>query len=389
MTPRAGGAEGGRSVAYIGLMRGPATPSLSFGALSDVGIQRQGGINQDAVLAQSLPNGGLFAVADGMGGHAAGELAANLALDTVRQQLAPGLHRSAAPVRLAEAVQAANMAVLRHAVGEYVGMGTTLLVGLVDRGALLIAHVGDSRAYLLRGGQLYRLTEDHSWVAEQVRLGHLTEEDARQHQWRSVVSNALGAEERVRLELYGLILKTGDRVLLCSDGLSSVVKESALLTLLSAGHPPKDTAQRLIAAANAGGGPDNITAVVVDVEREGRPPGYELPVRRSEGPVHVDVLVNTQKGNSMQTYLMLTLAYFTLLGVILLPSSRTLVGTLGVAVMVGLMVAQRLSLARQARAFLAQPAAARGRPGSPDAPRARTDEDPRRSTGSASSRGGR
>jgi len=101
------------------------------------------------------------------------------------------------------------------------------------------------------------------------------------------------------------------------------------------------------------------------------------------------VLVNTQKGNSMQTYLLLTLAYFTLLGVILLPSSRTLVGTLGVAVMVGLMVAQRLSLARQARAFLAQPAAARGRSGSPDAPRTRTDEDPRRSTGSASSRGGR
>ena len=130
-----------------------ASPLLiTSGLLTDVGRQRAGGVNQDAALALELPRGGLYGVADGMGGHAAGELAASLALDTLTQAYLEG--RGTAPRRLTEAVQAANLAVLRHAVGESVGMGTTLIAALIDRGALLIAHVGDSRAYLLRGGRL-------------------------------------------------------------------------------------------------------------------------------------------------------------------------------------------------------------------------------------------
>jgi serine/threonine protein phosphatase PrpC len=328
-------------------MRAAPSPGLSSGLLTDVGRQRS--VNQDAALALELAQGGLYAVADGMGGHAAGELAANLALDSLSQHYLD--RRGSPPERLAEAVQAANLAVLRHAVGEYVGMGTTLLAVLVDRGAALVAHVGDSRAYLLRAGELHRLTDDHSWVAEQVRLGHLTEEEARHHQWRSVVSNALGGEERVRLELFGLPLRAGDRLLLCSDGLSGVLGDRALLELLMRPQAPDPTARTLVNAANDAGGPDNITAVVVDILREGRPPRYALPERQEGGPLYVDALLSAQRGSSPLTYLLLILVYFTLLGVMLVPEQRTLIGLLGALLLLGVTAAQR-----QARARLGRPA---------------------------------
>ncbi|ACO47013.2 protein phosphatase 2C domain-containing protein [Deinococcus deserti] len=339
-------------------MRVPVTPALSFGLLTDVGRQRQGGVNQDAALALDLPQGGLYAVADGMGGHAAGELAANLALDALAQHYAE--ERGTPPTRLVAAVQAANLAVLHHAVGEYMGMGTTLLAAVIDRGALLIAHVGDSRAYLLREGTLHRLTEDHSWVAEQVRLGLLTEEEARTHQWRSVVSNALGGEERVRLEMFGVPLHAGDRLLLCSDGLSGVVSEENLIMLLSSGTP-QDTVRQLVNAANDAGGPDNITALIVDVLRESRLPNYELPPPRTDGPVYADILLSTHRGNSLVTYVLLMLAYFTLLSVILIPEHRSLLGILGSVVMLLIMVGQRVTLTRQAQRYLERPRAALSR----------------------------
>ncbi|WP_104989752.1 PP2C family serine/threonine-protein phosphatase [Deinococcus sp. NW-56] len=326
-------------------MRADAPLPLRSGLLTDVGRQRR--TNQDAALALDLPRGGLYAVADGMGGHAAGELAANLALDSLSQHYLEG--RGTPPERLAGAVQAANLAVLRHAVGEYAGMGTTLLALLVDRGAALIAHVGDSRAYLLRDGELHRLTEDHSWVAEQVRLGHLSEEEARHHQWRSVVSNALGGEERVRLELFGLPLHAGDRLLLCSDGLSGVVAESSLLELLLPAQPPERVARTLIDAANDGGGPDNITAVVVDVLRTGGLPRYPLPERQEGGPLYVDALLSAQRGSSPLTYLLLILVYFTLLGVLLIPEQRPLIALLGALLLGGVAYAQRRARVRPSR----------------------------------------
>ncbi len=327
-------------------MQAAGAPNWSFGLLTDVGRQRQGGVNQDAALALHLPHGGLFAVADGMGGHAAGELAANLALDALSQHYLA--RRSSPPTRLAEAVQEANVAVLRHAVGEYVGMGTTLIAALIDRGALLIAHVGDSRAYLLRGGELFRLTEDHSWVSEQVRLGHLTEEEAREHQWRSVVSNALGGEERVRLELFGLRLRAGDRVLLCSDGLSSVVTDMKLLKLLARPVDPDATARCLVDAANDAGGPDNITVLVIDVLQDLKLPAYDLPANLHGGPDYVDVLLGTQRGGSLVTYLLLLIAYLTLLGVMLMPAHRPALGVIGTALVLGILVFQRLGLVRRA-----------------------------------------
>ncbi|MFC6592283.1 PP2C family protein-serine/threonine phosphatase [Deinococcus lacus] len=265
-----------------------------------MGRQRQGSINQDAVLEVPLPRGRLYAVADGMGGHAAGELAANLALSAFSKHLLDtqgNLTR-----RLIEAAQAANRSVVRHAVGEYVGMGTTLLAAVVDGGTLLLVHVGDSRAYLLRGGVLYPLTDDHSWVAEQVRQGLLTEEEGRRHQWRNVVSNALGGEERVRLEVLGLGLHPGDRLLLCTDGLVSVVSETKLLTLLSSGSAEL-TARLLVDMANQAGGPDNVSVVVVDVTGNCAHPHQVLPTRRPEGPLYAEQLLELQRRSSPLTYL--------------------------------------------------------------------------------------
>ena len=316
-------------------MRRNATTLLPSAMLTDVGLSRQRSINQDAALVLDLPRGGLYAVADGMGGHAAGELASTLALAQLSSSFLNG--KGASPERLAEAVQAANLAVLRSAVGEFVGMGTTMSALLIERGVGLIAHVGDSRAYLLRGGDLHRLTEDHSWVAEQVRLGHLTEAEARNHQWRSVVSNALGGEERVRLELYGFTLQKNDRLLLCSDGLSSVVDEAELHAMLSAGWPPSQTTRQLIDAANAQGGPDNITAIVIDVDQVSGMPSYPLPSRREDGPMYIDLLLSARRGNSPVTYMVLVLVYFTLMGLVLYPEHRTLIGTAGLALLVVLL----------------------------------------------------
>lgn len=318
----------------VSIMRRSATSPLISGLLTDTGLQRS--INQDAALALELPQGGLYAVADGMGGHVAGELAANLALDHLSTVYLDG--RGQPPERLAEAVQAANLAVVRHAVGEYVGMGTTLIVLVVDRGLALIAHVGDSRAYLLRAQQLHRLTEDHSWVAEQVRLGHLSEDEARSHQWRSVVSNALGGEERVRLELYGFRLRQGDRLLLCSDGLSGVVSEARISELLQNGDSPEQTARRLVAAANDEGSPDNVTAVVADVLSGAALPRYAVPTRREEGPQYVDLLMGTGRGTSPTTYLLLVLCYFLLMALVLYPQYRSAITVLGLGLLSGLIL---------------------------------------------------
>ena len=339
-------------------MRRSATIPLTSGLLTDTGRQRS--VNQDAGLALESAQGGLYAVADGMGGHAAGELAANLALDALSSTFQEGHSRT--PLRLAEAVQAANLEVLRHAVGEYAGMGTTLVALAIDRGAALLAHVGDSRAYLLRGESLTRLTEDHSWVAEQVRLGHMTEAEARDHQWRSVVSNALGGEERVRLELYGFPLQRGDRLLLCSDGLSSVVDEDDLRAMLGWGLTPELTAQRLIDAANALGGPDNVTALIVDVGVQQPLPVYSLPLRQSEGPVYIDILLSSQRSNTPLAYLTLALTYFALMGLLLFQEYRSLILGLVVVLLLGTLIsaarAKRLRLRRALPQPLKLPAAA-------------------------------
>ncbi|MDZ7800872.1 MAG: protein phosphatase 2C domain-containing protein [Trueperaceae bacterium] len=234
-------------------------------------------VNQDAHFAGEVGARTLLLVADGMGGHQTGEVASAQATEAIRAQLASS--RAHPPAALARALQRANHEVLAHARADpkHEGMGTTLTAVLIDDDIGLIAHVGDSRAYLWRDGALHPLTEDHSWVAERVRQGLLSEEEARQHRWRNVITNALGATDRFRLDLAHVALQAGDRLLVASDGVTALIPEGELAEMLAEGAPDEVVA-RLLDAADARGSPDNVTAAVavVDAAQHGPRP-YELP----------------------------------------------------------------------------------------------------------------
>lgn len=197
------------------------------------------------------------AVADGMGGHAAGEVAAQIAIDTAVAADADVEHR----------VRLANAAVFEASVGapDRAGMGTTLTMGVFDEDGLLhLGHVGDSRAYLLRNGSLEQITRDHSLVNEYIEAGRIRPEDAATHPQRSILTRALGLDPDVDVDVVDVALKAGDRVLFCSDGLSSMVDDATIADLLAAGTPD-DAVWALIEAANRAGGLDNVSVVVVDV----------------------------------------------------------------------------------------------------------------------------
>jgi PPM family protein phosphatase len=234
-------------------------------ALTDVGRRRLG--NEDAFVCDPP----LFAVADGMGGAQAGELASQLAAAALEER-SGGLRGEEGMTAL---VQDANARIFRRALADptAAGMGTTVTAALVDEedGAVTIAHVGDSRAYRLRGGRLEQLTDDHSLVAELVRSGRLTQEEADQHPHRSVITRALGTEEAVAVDTFTISMEPGDLYLICSDGLTSMVADDEILGLLTAAEGDLDrAAESLVAAANAGGGEDNVTVVLVAIE-EGAP----------------------------------------------------------------------------------------------------------------------
>ncbi|TBH20838.1 PP2C family protein-serine/threonine phosphatase [Thermus thermamylovorans] len=255
-------------------------PGLVFALETHPGRKRPK--NEDAVGYALTPWGGAFVVADGMGGHRTGEVAARLAVDTVLAHL-QGTDPS--PKVLLEALERANEAIYLEAQRpENRGMGTTATCLLLDLPYALIAHVGDSRAYLLRRGELALLTEDHSWVAERVRQGLLSPEEAKTHRWRNVITNALGSFPQARVDLLGLKAEPGDAFLLCTDGLSGVLEDRTLLEVLK-NFPPEEAARRLVALANEWGGPDNVSALVVRLPEElpkgARP--YALPLEAAGG----------------------------------------------------------------------------------------------------------
>jgi len=201
----------------------------------------------------------VVAVADGMGGHVGGEIASRTALETATSV-------GGAP---AIRVQAANLAVLDEAARQprLAGMGTTLTLGLISPdGALEIGHVGDSRAYLFRGGELAMITTDHSYVSEMIAAGRLTPEEAETHPYRSVVTRAVGLEPSVEVDTITIQLADGDRVLLCSDGLTAMVDDPSIAEILGDHPDPEDAADALVDEANDRGGEDNITVVLVDAE---------------------------------------------------------------------------------------------------------------------------
>ncbi len=255
----------------------PMTKATSAVA-SDRGLRRED--NEDAYIArQDL---GLFMVADGMGGHAAGEVASRMAVQAVEAfvsdtrdadpnrtwpfpydpDISLDANRLKAGFRLANRRLAAAMAdndALR-------GMATTAAAVLLGREGPVVAHVGDSRVYLFRDGELTQITEDHSWVSEQVRAGILSAADARRHPWRNVVTRALSGGDDPDVEVSDIELKPGDRLLICSDGLSGVVTTERMQEIVAAGLGLDDTCKALIAAANEAGGPDNITVAMLQVD---------------------------------------------------------------------------------------------------------------------------
>ncbi len=249
-------------------------------------------IADPADTAHLWPNRGrLFAVADGMGGHAAGEVASQLAIDTLFAEYYGGDDAPLPPrMRLEQAVLSANRKIYEQAQvqSSQAGMGTTIVAAVVRDDWLTVANVGDSRAYLVRDGRARQITRDHSWVAEQVEAGMLTEEEAQNHIYRNVVTRCLGHHLDTQVDTFEEYLRSGDVVLLCSDGLSNQVSSAEIAHILSE-EPPEQAVETLIDLANRYGGPDNITAVVFKVtapDDKVEPPGAgEHPADIAREPV--------------------------------------------------------------------------------------------------------
>ncbi|HZS71318.1 MAG TPA: Stp1/IreP family PP2C-type Ser/Thr phosphatase [Candidatus Acidoferrum sp.] len=250
---------------------------IASGGLTDVGRVRTN--NEDCF--QIVKPLGLYVLSDGMGGEAHGEVASAMAVETVVRHCVEAEANPAAPFfgqpqrnwsdrtkRLSSAVYLANREIFESAKQntERRGMGATLTAAWIDGSKLSIAHVGDSRAYLLRGGALQQLTNDHSLVAEQVRKGILTPAEAEQSEMQSVLTRALGAQAQVEIDAEELGLFKGDLVLLCSDGLTRMVTEPEIAGTLQAETDPARAAAKLVALANENGGADNVTVLVIRLE---------------------------------------------------------------------------------------------------------------------------
>lgn len=234
--------------------------------LTDVGRRRSS--NQDYVFISEQPVGNLpnlFVVADGMGGHNAGDLASRLAVEALTKSIREN-KKEKNPIRiLGRAIEKANESVLEKAATDsnLYGMGTTLVTATVSGGCLYVANVGDSRLYLIRNQRIRQVTKDHSLVEEMVRLGELTEEQARNHPDKNIITRAIGARRRVKIDFFDEDLRGQDVILMCSDGLSNMVEDREMEGIVKENGPLKDAALKLIEAANKNGGRDNIAVVLV------------------------------------------------------------------------------------------------------------------------------
>ncbi len=256
---------------------------LDVAQLTDVGRKREH--NEDN-MAYVIPKdsqvmsmkGALFIVADGMGGHAAGEVASEIAVDTVSNVYYMDDNLDVAGPLL-QAIKRANVAIHQRAAENMLrsGMGTTCVAAVLRGNAAYIANVGDSRAYLVRQGQVKQISLDHSWVAEQVRAGLLTEDQARTHAQRNVITRSLGTQPDVEVDVFRELIQPGDTLVLCSDGLSGLISDEELMRIVEQ-SVPQESVYHLVERANENGGPDNITAIVVQVHEVGvEPPGVLNP----------------------------------------------------------------------------------------------------------------
>ena len=257
-------------------------PAVRWGAATDVGLVRAG--NEDAYVSEPM----VFGVADGMGGHQAGEVASDIAARIIRDRLGTGA--SNVGVVVASVVEAnASIYQAAHASVDHQGMGTTLTALVVMRAdesnvaRFALVNVGDSRTYLLRNGVLHRATVDHSYVQELVNTGHITEDEARAHPRRNIVTRALGIEPTVRVDTWLVPMVHGDRFILCSDGLVDEVPDDDIAVIALAATDPQLAAEQLVAKANANGGRDNVTVVVVDVLQGVEPTAAEAELESEPG----------------------------------------------------------------------------------------------------------
>jgi protein phosphatase len=233
------------------------------------------------------PDRGIFIVADGMGGHAAGEVASEMAVNNVARDLGSlkGLGDEQIAERMRAAIRAANGAIFQRTLTEVDkrGMGTTVTALVLHGARFLIGQVGDSRAYLLRDGTLVQITKDHSYVQEQVDAGYLTPEQARSHPYSNVITRCVGANNDVAPDLYAGTVKPKDLFLLASDGLTGMLEDAELAEVLGSGQAPEEQVAELVDAANRSGGLDNITAIVVRVDTVDAPSADDTLVPRPRG----------------------------------------------------------------------------------------------------------
>jgi serine/threonine protein phosphatase PrpC len=284
---------------------------LDVAQLTDVGRKREHNEDNMAYVIPKdeqvmLKKGALFIVADGMGGHAAGEVASEIAVDTVSNVYYQDDSDDVA-VSLLHAIRRANASIYQRAAENMLrtGMGTTCVAAVLRGNMAYIANVGDSRAYLLRGSQVKQISQDHSWVAEQVRAGLLTEDQARTHAQRNVITRCLGTQAEVDIDVFQEELNDGDSFVLCSDGLSGLISDEELRRIVDQ-YLPQESVYHLVERANLNGGPDNITAIVVRIHEVGEePPGVRHPVRvgsrelGSEDTVVLGMLPGTSFGVSL------------------------------------------------------------------------------------------
>jgi PPM family protein phosphatase len=245
---------------------------ISCAGDTHVGVVRSG--NEDSFLLDFRR--GVFIVADGMGGHAAGEVASEMAVDIIAKEVGSlkGLSDADAFERLRTSIRTANQAIFERTLAEADkrGMGTTTTVLVLSAKRYLIGQVGDSRAYLLRGGQLLQITKDHSYVQEQVDAGLLTQEQARTHPYSNVITRCVGANEDVVPDVYFGSLEVGDILLVASDGLTGMLEDDQLSKILNGEPTPEACVAKMIAEANRRGGLDNITAIIVRIDELDPPP---------------------------------------------------------------------------------------------------------------------
>ncbi len=239
---------------------------VKYSGMSDLGKVRE--LNEDSFYLPS-DDSLLFIVADGMGGHNAGEVASSKAVELISSRIKEKIHsvkdNKEVLYVMDQAVKSANFEIFdaAHINAEYSGMGTTVDVGYIKDDILFFVHVGDSRIYRVRNKKITQLTQDHSVVAMMVKNGTITEEEARNHPQKNCITRALGTEQTIKTDTSATVLREGDVILMCSDGLTAMVEDKRILEIIETCQDTQECVQSLLDEANENGGADNITALII------------------------------------------------------------------------------------------------------------------------------